>query len=139
MKTTLDTSRSKAKDDPRPYIPDGKYEAQCIDVELSNYRGSQKKLYLHFKIIEGPHQGTKLFEVCNYYERVPRGSKYYKQWPIANGGLPTKSDSMSPKVFLNKIFRVEVRTVTPKHDDGKPLPEMYLYSVVDKILAKSAG
>jgi hypothetical protein len=46
---------------------------------------------------------------------------------------------MSPDVFLHKIFLVKVRDVIPKYDDGIPKPEMFVYSVVDKIIEKSAG
>jgi hypothetical protein len=46
---------------------------------------------------------------------------------------------MSPQVFKNKIFLVKVRDAKPKYGDGTYKPEMFVYSVVDRIISVSAG
>ncbi len=128
------------KDNPFPHIPEGEYEAEYVKAEKKPYLGSENKLYVHYRIIDGKYQGTTLFVVYNFkYTSFPRGSKYYTDWSIANGGLPTRSDKMSPNIFKNKVLLVKVRDVEPKYDDGTPKPEMFHYSVVDRIIRKSAG
>ena len=139
MSKKKDAFDARPKDDPFPRIPTGEYEAQCVKVETSIYRGRQKKRFLHFKIIEGPYQGTILFGVYNYYARVPSASTYYTDWCIASGRLPTRGDRMSPQVFKNKIFLVKVRDAKPKYGDGTCKPEILWYSVVDRIISVSAG
>ena len=45
---------------------------------------------------------------------------------------------MSPRLFLNKIYRVKTRTVKPKHNEEE-MPQSFWYSVVDKIIEVVAG
>lgn len=130
----------KPKSDPLSWIPEGEYDAVCIKVEKSRYLGSEKRLYVHFQIVDGEYQETQLFETFNInYQSFPRRSKYYTDWSIANGGLPKRRDRMSPKIFLKKVFRVKVRDVKPLYEDGKAKPEMFKYSVVDRIVEKVTG
>jgi hypothetical protein len=98
--------------------------------------GKARKLFLHFKIIEGEYRGTKLFQAFNmrYDLTVSSGSKYYKTWCMVNNWQkPTRNAKLSPRLFKNKIFRVRTRTVKPQHN-GKPMPEEFWYSVVDEIV-----
>ncbi|MHC4277806.1 MAG: hypothetical protein ACYSTI_10870 [Planctomycetota bacterium] len=140
MKHKQDLHSIRPKDDPRPHIPAGEYEAECIKAEKKPYLGGEKRLYVHFRITYGEHQGITLFAVYNFnYTSFSERTKYYTDWSVANEGRPAKKDSMSPDVFLHKIFLVKVRDVIPKYDDGIPKPEMFVYSVVDKIIEKSAG
>ncbi len=130
----------RPKDDPLPRIPAGNYEVQSFKVEKRPYLSGERKLYVHYRIIDGEYQGTELF--CSYnfnYRAFPKGSKYYTDWSIANEGRPTRRDKMSPNIFRNKIFCVKVRDAEPKYGDGKPKPEMFHYSVVDRIEEKLAG
>lgn len=140
MQNKKDEFDIRPKTDPLPRIPEGEYEAVCFKVEVSRYLGSEKKLYVHFRIINGEYQGTELFETLNFnYKSFPRGSKYYTDWSIANGKLPIRKDKMSPKVFKEKAFLVKVRDVKPKHEDGTTKPEIFWYSVIDRIIEKVAG
>lgn len=139
MKHKDDDSGFKAKAEPRPRIPKGEYEAVCIKKDISIYLGSEKKLYLHFQIIEGNHQGVKLFAAYKYYKPFPTGSKYYTDWSIANSGLPRRRDKMSPRVFLNKLFLVRVKDAMPRYEDRTPKPDMFRYSVIDRIIEKVIG
>ena len=71
--------------------------------------------------------------------KIRMGSKYYKTWCMVNDWKkPSKNAKMSPRIFKNKICRVKIRTVHPKHC-GKKMPEDFWYSVVDKIIEVVAG
>jgi len=122
-------------------VPDGKYEAQCFKHDSRFVFGKTRKVFLHFKILElGEHFGKMIFQAYNmpYDRKIKVGSKYYKTWCMVNEWRkPSRNAKMSPKLFLNRIYRIKTRTVKPKHD-GKQMPENFWYSVVDKILEVSA-
>jgi len=123
-------------DNYRSLIPDGKYEVQCTGYDNSFCLGKARKLFLYFRIIEGEYEGTKLFQAFNipYDERIKSGSKYYKTWVMVNQWRkPSRNTKMSPRLFLNHVYRIKTRTVKPKHND-QPMPEAFRYSVVDEIL-----
>ena len=116
-----------------PRISDGLYEAQCVKYEYGQRPYS--KLYLKFKITEpGEHIGRILFKPYN----IPKNGKkwaqssfYYKDWVMVNNWQPpSRNAKMSPKIFLNKIFKIRTRTTKPKRD-GKEMPEQCWYSLVD--------
>jgi hypothetical protein len=46
---------------------------------------------------------------------------------------PSRGAKMSPRIFLNKIFKIKTRTVKPPHNRGK-MPKDFWYSVVDEII-----
>ena len=124
-------------DNYRPLIPDGTYEAQCIRYDSSFVLGKARKLFLTFKIIEeGEHFGKEIFMAFNmpYTGKIKTGSKYYKTWCMVNNWQrPSKNAKMSPRLFLNKIYKVKTRTVKPKYNTNE-MPEQFWYSVVDEIL-----
>jgi hypothetical protein len=124
-------------DDYKPLIPNGIYEAQCIKHDKKFVLGKTRKVFLNFKIVEpGEHQGKVIFQAFNmpYNGRIKTGSKYYKTWCMVNRWRrPSRNAKMSPRLFLNKIYKVETRTVKPPHN-GKEMPEQYWYSIVDAIL-----
>ena len=125
-----------AKDDYRVRIPDGVYEAQCFKYDSGFCLGKARKLFLHYRITEGEHTGTELFQAFNmpYQGKVSCGSKYYKTYVMVNGWTkPSRNAKLSPRLFKDKIFKVRTRTVQPQHA-GKPMPEQFWYSVVDDIL-----
>jgi len=127
--------------DYRVHLPDGKYVVQCVKYDASFVLGKAKKLFLHFRIIDGEHQGQMIFMAFNmaYNERIKQGSKYYKCWTFVNGWRkPSRNAKMSPRLFLNKVFQVKTRTVRPLHN-GKEMPDSFHYSVVDSILEVMAG
>jgi hypothetical protein len=69
-----------------------------------------------------------------YDRRIKSGSKYYKTWCMVNDWQkPSRNAKMSPRLFLNKIYKVKTRTVKPPHN-GKEMPEQFWYSVVDEII-----
>lgn len=134
-------------DESWPLIPDGIYQAQCIHYEKGNSHHKSTKLFLHFKIIEGRYFEEKLFMAINLtdsktgkeFRKVPRGSKYYESWVIANNNqLPSRGDKMSPKIFKDRIFEVKTRKVRPKFDDGREKPKCFHYTVIDHLIQRLA-
>ena len=123
-----------------PLIPEGTYQVHCIGIGEDIYRGSYK-LYVSFEILdEGQYNGTELFMAMNLsdsktkkrFKKVPRGSKYYEQWVIANYNThPPRTDKMSPGIFNKGYFDAVIRTVKPKFNDGTEKPASFHYSVVD--------
>jgi hypothetical protein len=130
------------KDNPRPLIPEGIYEAVCISYDDGFCFGKCRKLFLTFKIItSGPHLGTELFMAFNmtYNGKIAAGSKYYKTWCMANEWQkPTRNAKMSPRIFKNKSYDVKVKTVKPQHN-GAAMPEPFYYSVIENILKVNTG
>jgi hypothetical protein len=126
--------------DPYVWIPDGTYEAQVISYDEKFCIGKARKLFLNFRIVAGANAGTELFMAFNipYDQRIRPGSKYYKTWAMVNGWRrPSRNAKMSPRLFLNKVYRVKTRTVRPKHND-REMPGGK-YSVVDSILEVLTG
>ena len=120
-----------------PLLPDGIYEVQCVRYDNGFVLGKAKKLFLHFKITDFcEYNGENLFMPFNirYDEKVSRLSKYFKTWCQVNDwNPPSRNAKMSPRIFVNKIFKVKTRTVKPMHN-GKETPRSMWYSVVDSIL-----
>jgi hypothetical protein len=118
-------------------IPDGTYEAQCIKYDETFVLGKSRKLFLNFKITElGKHIGKEIFAAFNlrYDRKIRTGSKYYKTWCMVNNWKrPSRNAKMSPRLFINKIYKIKTRTVKPTHN-GKQMPDIFFYSVVDEIL-----
>ena len=118
-------------DEQRPLIPEDRYQVYCDRIEGGTYKGTPK-MYVYFIINSGEHEGTALFMPMNYYKKVPRGSKYYKQWVIANNNvLPSRVDRMTPGIFIKGFFEAFVKTVKNKFQDGDEEPECFHYSIVD--------
>jgi hypothetical protein len=45
--------------------------------------------------------------------KIPRGSDYFREWILANGGVkPHRRERMHKKKFAGKLFRASVLTVT---------------------------
>ena len=135
-----DWEESFVADEGRPLIPEGCYKVQCVAYERACSHHKALKMFLHFRIIDGTYLGTEIFMAVNLidtktgkpFKQVPRGSKYYGNWVIANHShLPSRNDRMSPAVFKNGIFEAVVRTVKPKFSDGADKPDCFHYSIVD--------
>jgi hypothetical protein len=128
-------------DEKRPLIPDGTYQVCCIGLEKGTSHFKSLKMFLIFKIVDpSQYNETKLFMAMNLidtktgkpFKKVPRGSKYYEQWIIANKNIhPSRNDRMSSAIFKDGIFEAVVRTVKPKFPDGTEKPESFHYSVID--------
>ncbi len=133
-------------DETRPLIPEGSYQVCCIRIEKGASHFRSLKMFLRFKIVDpGQYFETELFMAMNLidtktgkpFKKVPRGSKYFEQWVIANNNIhPRRKDRMSSTIFKNSVFEAIVRTVKPKFPDGTEKPECFHYSVVDYLKGK---
>jgi len=125
----------KAAEDYKTLIPEGLWDVECIGYNDGFYNRTPK-LVLDFELInEGPYQGEHVAMFFNmpYDGCIPTGSKYYKTWSKVNGKLPSRNAKMSPRIFLNKLFKVKTRTVVPK-DGNNILPPEFHYSIVESII-----
>jgi hypothetical protein len=61
-----------------------------------------------------------------------RRGNYLKEWVRANGGPPRRGDRVSPRVFTQRMARVEVGDTNP---EKSPVP----YSVVRRIVSWETG
>jgi hypothetical protein len=118
-------------DDYKDWVPDGSYDAQCVKFEYGYMYGS-RRLFLHFKIIEGGEfVGKKVFMPFNMpnNKKIGSGFKYYRFWCMVNGwNKPSRNTMMSPKIFKSKVYQIHTRTVQPNG-----FPEKFRYSVVDNM------
>lgn len=119
-------------------VPAGIYEGQCVEVKRGSFYG-QQKLYFKFKIIQGKYAGLEIWMPVNLYRKVARASKYFELWCLANKGIkPLPNDRMSPKIFINKIFKLKVDVVTANRKQQK-LSADEQYSIVREIVELCAG
>jgi hypothetical protein len=125
----------------RPLIPAGTYRAMILKYEIhDNPRfPTNKKLHLHLEVfVDGPGtDGVILPRFLNYYGKPGTGTDYYKEWVKVNGNkAPDRRDRMTPRVFVDRLVEVRVKTV--KNDcDGDPVDGDLRYSVVSKILGSA--
>jgi hypothetical protein len=127
--------------DTRLLVPEGTYQVCCSRIEKGTSHFRSLKMFACFKVVDcGQYMGNELFMAMNLidtrtgkpFKKVPRGSKYYEQWVIANKNVhPSRTDRMSSGIFKNGVFDAIVRTVKPKFPDGTEKPESFHYSVVD--------
>lgn len=119
--------------DYRPLIPDGEFEAECTGYNTGHYCRIPK-LFLNFQLINEPYRDVELFMSFNmpFNGEIRVGSRYYKTWAKVNRKLPSREAKMSPRIFLNKIYKVKTRTVKPR-DGGEELGEDCYYSIIDSI------
>jgi len=121
-------TRTKTDLRARPYpvlIPDSEYLATCVQVfGPHSSRAYGEKIYVSFQILDGGHAGKKL-PMFLRPSRFPT-SRLYRSWVVANGGLPSRNATLSPRIFLGKIFRVSTVTVKPRHASGAPMPPVFL-------------
>ena len=124
-----------------PIVPDGEYVGSFKRVERGRYE-RRDRLYLWFAIMTpGPFVGAELFLACPCPEKgrvFGIGSKLVVAYAVAEGRLPRRKDRISTRVFKNKLFRFQTRTVV-KDGYGKPRPTADYYSVIDKLIDVEVG
>jgi len=134
-------SRTKqpTKDLPERIEP-GEYTAICYRTDYAKSFGGQRKLYVRFRIWEGPHTGFELPMICTTLKsnRSYR-QKLHEQWSLVLGRTPRKGERFSAKIFKNRMYRVLVRDTLRKFSNGKLKPQYMQYSVVDSILEPLTG
>jgi hypothetical protein len=126
------------KDEPPALVPEGKYQVQCLGWEKHRYYGGTMKLYVRFRICDGPYTDTALYRAFNYYDHLGSATDLYKTLVRVHGRRVTKKTRLPLALLKNKILEAKIRTVTKDHKQN-PLPEHQQYSVIDEILTVLAG
>lgn len=124
-----------------PLVPEGTYEAIFLRAEKARIWDKRQKIFLHFRIIQpGEYFGRELFMVVTFpiSGRLSLSSKYLQQWTLAAGQAPTRRDRLSTRVFRDKVFLAQVRTVV-KDAQGHERPKSARYSVIDKLVEVRTG
>ncbi len=122
--------------DPYPRVTAGTYEMRCIDWKI--YRDPQFQRQVCRLAFSSPlvDEGATIYGFLNLGDgRDPgRRSRYRRAWVKANAGCPPhRGQKMSPRVFLNLWFVVEIGDVL-KDSNLNPHSEGEIYSVVREIL-----
>ena len=122
-----------------PLIKPGKYEVEYIRSEQV-YLFKKHKIILWFRICQlgTEYHGLELYLVCSKYKKFPPSSKFYKAWMIATGRKPERRDRINTKVFREKIFLANVRTVSSSYK-GTAHPDNQRYSIIDELISIAAG
>lgn len=123
---------------PYPRYEPGVYEAECVDANIFYDRQFHSwKCALRFSLLA---DGAPVFCFLHLGSKqkptVGARSEYRRAWIIANGEQPRKRQTMSKRVFLNKIFEVRIADVQ-KRFDGREHPKAAIYSKVKDILRRT--
>ena len=127
------------KDDPLPLVPEGRYQVQYVRMEKVRYFGGWK-LYVWFRICDGPYIGTDLYRAFNYSDKpISHATALHKTLVMLHGRRVSKKTRLSPKtLFMNKVLEVDIRTVTQDRNQNV-LPQHQQYSVIDAITRVLVG
>lgn len=119
-----------------PKIPPGEYIAYCKWAKQYRDPGFKRWLcLLRWDVLA--HDFSRVIACVPLFfplgsgdkPRASRRGKYLPEWIRANGAQPQRGDRLSPKVFRNRMARVEIGDTT------SPAP----YSVVRRILDWETG
>ncbi|MHB8562675.1 MAG: hypothetical protein ACYDDA_01790 [Acidiferrobacteraceae bacterium] len=130
-----------------PLIPDGEYTATCSGWKTA-YIFRAPKLYLRFRIIDGPYSGAELFAAFRMSALIgkpgPNG-KFKAQrrsrlvlMLAALTGQRLRGDRLALRWLTRCVLRIKTRTVAQNYKQSK-LPKCLHYSIVDDILTVEAG
>jgi hypothetical protein len=123
---------------PYPRYEPGIYEAECKRAEI--YRDAQFrswKCVLQFSILPGGDPISCFLHLGSESKaKAPPRSEYRRAWIIANRAQPRKRQTLSPRVFVGKIYQIRVRDVQ-KRFDGREHPTASVYSVVKEIVRRT--
>ena len=125
------------EDAPHPRYKPGIYEARCIAaVVYRDPRFRRHVVRLKFRFVP---DGRIVYAFLNLGTGekpvAKRGSEYRRAWIIANGQQPQKRQTLSKRVFIDKIFRVRIDDVKKRHD-GREHPDAAVYSTVKEVIAR---
>jgi len=139
---TVDKSEDEIiSGEPRPLIPPGEYEAICYEMNISPCQGGSKRVFVQFRVYDGPLDGTELFMCClKPSGKLRERLKLHIQMSLALGRRPHKGERLSKKVFIGKLYRVKVRDTRRKFTTtNEIMPKFMQYSIVDTILETLTG
>lgn len=126
------------EDEPYPRYTAGVCDAQCVGARIyRDPRFRAWKLRLDFVFLLDRRRISGFFHMGRDQEpRAGRRSRYYRVWVIANGEQPRRGQEMSPKVFIGKIFSVQVGDTTV-NEEGTEHPAAAVYSTIKEILKRN--
>ena len=127
----------KSTEEPRPRLPAGPYDAQCIEAKLYWDNGFRRwvamlafelipartlvNLYLNLGGAAKPHAGMR--------------SLYRRAWITAAGRQPHRGEELNLDVFINSFFEIDVQDVTQTWDQ-QAHPPAEIYSRVARIVRR---
>lgn len=140
---------------PPALVDNGVYEVKVKRLERWEFpRGKkgerQPKITFHCVIFGGPFNNTELVMRMNYDLPIRRSSKIWETITIATRGYhPTRASRISlRRLFLNRVFRAEVKTLESPHrqrnwapvlgQDDKPVIRCRA-SVIDHFIEACTG
>lgn len=133
--------------DDYPLVPPGEYSVCYIDHRtVIAYK--QPKVYVRFRVTDGPYIGTKLFRAYRVHTltgkprpngrfTLRRTHELYRQF-VAITDAGERADRIALSRLRNCVLRASVRTVT-QDSQQRDLGLGAQYSVVDRLLAIEAG
>jgi len=124
-----------------PLVAEGIRELRCIDARIYRHPGLPDRPWkCQLEFAAGFGECPNLFGFLHLGTKekpdAGRARRYWRCWCLANQGPPKKRQKMSPRVFKNKWFVVQIETVRQKRK-GKiveQLPEHLWYSVIREIV-----
>jgi hypothetical protein len=124
-------------DDAGPFIEAETVDAICRKIERVPFTlWHREKLVFHFEVIEPRrYAGTKLRMYVRFKPEwrrhpVPQRSKLYNCIFVALGRPTTKRDAIKYSLWLHRLFKCLIKTVTTEHGSK--------YSIVDNIEGRLA-
>lgn len=130
-----------------PLIPDAEYSALCCGTDVKVVF-SVAKVFIRFRIVEGPHEGTIVAFPCRArgqkkgdvlrVKLARRGKLFRMLCRVLALPVKVKPHHVSHRELVNKLCRIKTRTVKT-NDKQKPLNPAEFYSVVDDVLCVEAG
>jgi hypothetical protein len=128
--------------DPHPRVDPGEYELCCTEAKVYKDPGlGVWKCRLRFKnfMLEDFPEIFGFINLGKDPKPPGRRSRYAREWAIANDGPPAKRRRMSPRIFKNKMFVVDVGWVQPTQHNGQTHTKHSRYSLVKEIKALACG
>ena len=124
--------------EPYPRYEPGTYEAECVSARAEYDRMFHRwGCVLRFSILP---DGVPICCFLNYGKEQKLGdrprSKYYRAWVIANGERPRKRQTLSHRIFVGKIFEIEIGDVLQDFEK-RDHPKAMIYSVVRSIVRRT--
>ena len=123
---------------PRVLVAEGTYQAGCVSARRFEHPIFKRKIIaLRFSLLEDEFLGVELERYFPASNRVGRHSNLYREWTVANDGIPPRRRQRMPLgKFVGKIFLVRVVTVE-RAWDKRLFPPALRYSKVGEILELS--
>lgn len=129
-------------------IPAGDYQAIYLSHETA-FMFKTPKVFVHFRIHGGDHDGVKLYRAYRVKElrgrprkgggiKLRHSQELYRQFVRMVSGQVERPDRISLQRLRGCLLKVRVRTVT-KDSRQRELPPALQYSVIDEMLSIEVG